>query len=141
MESENTIKKIMNKMLKDIDIIKEGDYIETFQTIYSQDRAKDIKLDGKNLTIPLACTKEWKKAFLKQKSPLCAIYKDLIRGDILVVKKVLPNSLKIVVENLSIKEEYRKEFTISKEDIVKKNFSLVKRKSSEISKILEELKK
>jgi hypothetical protein len=73
----------------------------------------------------------------KEKAPLCEIYKDITRGDILRVKKVSKSSL--IVENLSIDNEFRKEFKIDKVELAKKNFSLIRRKSVELIRILEDL--
>lgn len=73
----------------------------------------------------------------KEKALLCQIYKDFDRGDILVVKKVLKG--KIIVENISIEEEFRKPFEIDKIEIAKKNFLLVRRKSIDLIKSLEKL--
>ena len=53
------------------------------------------------------------------------------------VKKVSKSSL--IVENLSIDNEFRKEFKIDKVELAKKNFSLIRRKSVELIRILEDL--
>ena len=74
---------------------------------------------------------------LKEKAMLCQIYKDFEWGDILKVKNI--NGSKIIVENLSIDKEFRKEFEIDRTEIFKKNFSLIKRKSIELVKSLEKL--
>lgn len=73
----------------------------------------------------------------KENAPLCEIYKDMTRGDILKVKRVEGGNL--IVENLSIDNEFRKEFKINKIEIAKKNFSLIRRKSIEIIRILESI--
>jgi hypothetical protein len=61
----------------------------------------------------------------------------MTRGDILKVKRVEGGNL--IVENLSIDNEFRKEFKINKIEIAKKNFSLIRRKSIEIIRILESI--
>jgi hypothetical protein len=89
------------------------------------------------MTPPLACNKEWKMFMLKDESVLCEIYREFDRGDILKVKRIEGN--KVFVENLSIEEEFRKEFSIDKVDIIKKKFNLVKRKSIGLLKSLKKL--
>lgn len=89
------------------------------------------------MTRPYATSKESKDMLKRDKSPLLEIYKDLERGDILMVKTVGDN--KVIVENLSIKEEYRQDFEIEKIDVIKGRFNVVKRKSIDLIKALERL--
>jgi hypothetical protein len=141
MQYEKTINKILTRLSNDILIIEAGDILETQKTIfpkYSQKREeKNIIIDSTEVTPPLACSKEWKKLMLKEKAMLCQIYKDFARGDILRVKDV--KGSKIIVENLSIDEEFRKEFEIDRTEIFKKNFNLIKRRSIDLVKSLEKL--
>lgn len=141
MDSRNTICKILNNLENQIAIVEAGDIIETVKTTYPSfeipKEDKIIVLDGIKMTPPLASSKEAKMMLIKDKSPLLCIYKDLGRGDILSVKKVLNN--KIIVENLSVKEDYRKDFEIEKLDIIKGNFNVIKRKSIDLIKTLNRL--
>lgn len=141
MQYEKTINKILSRLSNDILIIEEGDILETQKTIfpkYSQKREeKNIIIDSTEVTPPLACSKEWKKLMLKEKAMLCQIYKDFERGDILKVRRL--EGSKIIVENLSIDEEFRKEFEIDRTEIFKKNFNLIKRRSIDLVKSLEKL--
>lgn len=141
MDNRNTICKILNKLENQVAIIEEGDIIETIKTTYPKfeisKKEKNIVLEGVEMTPPSACSSETKLMLIKDKSPLLNIYKDLDRGDILSVKKVLNN--KIIVENLSIKENYRKDFEIEKLDVIKGNFNVIKRKSIDLIKTLNRL--
>lgn len=141
MDSRNTICKILNRLENQVTIIEEGDIIETIKTTYPKfetpKKEKNIVLEGVEMTPPSASSSETKLMLIKDKSPLLNIYKDLDRGDILSVKKVLNN--KIIVENLSIKEDYRKNFEIEKLDVLKGNFNVIKRKSIDLIKTLNRL--
>lgn len=141
MQYEKTINKILSRLSNEMLIIEIGDILETQKTIfpkYSQKREeKNIIIESTEVTPPLACSKEWKKLMLREKAILCQIYKDFERGDILKVKNI--NGSKIVVENLSIDKEFRKEFEIDRTEIFKKNFSLVKRRSVDLVRKLEKL--
>lgn len=141
MQYEKTINKILSRLSNEMLIIEAGDILETQKTIFpkcSQKREeKNIIIESTEVTPPLACSKEWKKLMLKEKAILCQIYKDFERGDILKVKNI--NGSKIIVENLSIDKEFRREFEIDRTEIFKKNFSLVKRRSIDLVRKLEKL--
>lgn len=141
MRSKNTICEILNRLEKQLPIIEEGDIIETLRTEYPKPdekrERKNIILEGVEMTPPFATSKESKEMLRKDKSKLVQIYKDLERGDILSVKTVKDN--KIIVENLSIKEEFRKDFEIEKLDVIKGRFNVIKRKSIDLIKTLEKL--
>lgn len=141
MQYEKTINAILQKLSKEIPIAEIGDILETHRTLYpspSESREdKNIIINCTEITPPLACSKEWKKAMLKDRAILCEIYRDFDRGDILKIKKI--NGNKVVVENISIEKEFRREFEIDKMEIVKKNFSLIRRKSVELLRSLEKL--
>ena len=141
MQYEKTINKILQKLSKELPIAEEGDLLETQKTLYPLGslprEEKNIIINSTEVTPPLACSKEWKNLMEKEKAPLCQIYKDVSRGDILKVKKIEGCSL--IVENLSIDEEFRKDFKIDKIEIAKKNFSLIRRKSIEIIRVLEQI--
>jgi hypothetical protein len=141
MQYEKTINKILQRLSKELPIAEVGDLLETQKTLYplgSLPREdKNIIIDSMEVTPPLACSQEWKKLLLKEKAPLCQIYKDMTRGDILRVKRI--DKCGLIVENLSIDDEFRKEFKIDKMEIAKKNFSLIRRKSIEIARTLEKI--
>ena len=141
MQYEKTINKILQKLSKELPIAEEGDLLETQKTLYPLGslprEEKNIIINSTEVTPPLACSKEWKNLMEKEKAPLCQIYKDVSRVDILKIKKIEGCSL--IVENLSIDEEFRKDFKIDKIEIAKKNFSLIRRKSIEIIRVLEQI--
>ena len=141
MEYENTINKILERLSKEIPIAEIGDILETQKTIYPEASVpreqKNIIIESTEMTPPLACSKEWKNNLLKDRALLCQIYRDFDRGDILKVKKIKKTT--VVVENLSIEEEFRKDFEIDKMEIAKKNFNLIRRKSIELVRSLEKL--
>lgn len=143
MRYEKTINKILERLSKEIPIAEVGDILETQKTVYPDSNTpreeKNIIIDSMEVTPPLACSKEWKHLMLKDKASLCQIYKDFDRGDILEVKRIEKNY--VIVENLSIDEEFKKEFKIDKIEIAKKNFSLIRRKSIELCRTLDKLEK
>ena len=86
------------------------------------------------MTVPTASSKQYKNFLVKEKSPLLEVFKDLGRGDVLVVQKIEKN--KIYVKNTSLKDEYSNPFIIDKYQILKKEFKVIKRKSSELNKTI-----
>lgn len=141
MEYEKTLRKILKRLSKEIPIVEDGDLLESFKTIFPEASIKredkNIIVEGIEMTAPLACNKEWKAMMLKDKSIICEIFRDFERGDILKVKRINKND--VFVENISIEEEFRKEFCIDKTDIIKKNFNVIRRKSIDLLKSLEKL--
>lgn len=141
MQYEKTINEILARLSKEVPLAEVGDILETQKTIFPSGSElredKNIIINSKEITPPLACSKKWKKLLLKEKSDLCEIYKDFDRGDLLKIKQVLPG--KIIVENLSIDDEFRKDFEVDVFEIAKKNLTLVRRKSIELSRSLDKL--
>lgn len=138
MDKRNTIVRILNELEKNIPIVEAGDIIETNKTLYPRKKPRaNITINEQTFTPPLASSKETKSLLKKDKSVMVEIFKDFDRGDILIVKDVKPN--KILVENLSIKEEHRGSFEIEKLDLVKGSFTVVKRKSIDLVKTLNKL--
>ena len=86
------------------------------------------------MKVPTASSKQYKNFLIKEKSPLLEVFKDLCRGDVLVVQKIEKN--KIYVKNTSLKDEYSNPFVIDKYQILKKEFRVIKRKSSELNKTI-----
>lgn len=141
MRYEKTINKILERLSKETPIAEVGDILETNKTIFPEAslprEEKNIILESIELTPPLACSKEWKTMFLKEKNILCQMFIDFDRGDILRIKRI--EGPKVIVENLSIEEEFRHEFKIDKIEIAKKNFNLIRRRSIELIRSLEKL--
>lgn len=131
MEYKNTINNILKRLEKDFEIVREEDIAETFESCFlTKDVSNKILIEGNEITIPLASSSGTKKMLVEENSPILKVYKDLNRGDILLIKEI--NGNKILVENLSIKEEYRKDFYIDKIDILTKKFNVVKRKTVDL---------
>ena len=141
MDSRNSISKILNRLENEMPMVEEGDIIETIKTIYPSlkipKKERNIVLEGVEMTMPLASSRESKMLLNKENSKLLNIFRDIDRGDILIVKEIHPK--KIVVENCSLKEEYKKDFEIEKLDIIKGNFNVVKRRSIDLIKTLNKL--
>lgn len=141
MQYEKTINKILQRLTKEIPFAEVGDILETQKTIFPNPslprEEKDIIINSKEITPPLACSKSWKTLMIKDKADLCQIYKDFDRGDLLKVIDVKPG--KVIVENISIDEEFRKQFEVDKIEIAKKNLTLIKRRSIELSRSLKKL--
>lgn len=141
MQYENTINKILQRLNKEIPLAEVGDILETQRTIFPNSKTpreeKNIIINSKEVTPPLACSKSWKTLMLKDHADLCQIYKDFDRGDLLKIKEVVPG--RIIVENLSIDKEFRKDFEIDTIEIAKKNLTLIKRRSIELNRSLRKL--
>lgn len=141
MDSRNSISKILNRLENEMPLVEEGDIIETIKTIYPSSKIpkeeRNIILEGVEMTMPMASSRESKLLLEREKSRLLEVYKDIDRGDILIVKEIHPN--KIIVENCSVKDEYKKDFEIEKLDIIKGNFNVVKRRSIDLIKTLNKL--
>lgn len=138
MDSRNTINNILKRLEQEmVPSITTQDIIETISTLYPTPehlKENNLVINETVMTSPLASSAEVKSLLQKDKSPLLEIYKELSRGDVLKVLEI--NNSEILVENLSIKEEYRKPFKINKIDIAKGNFNVVKRKSIDLIKAL-----
>jgi hypothetical protein len=138
LDSRNTINSILKRLETEmVPAISEQDIIETISTLYpASDHLKEnnIVINETVMTTPLATSQEIKSLLQKDNSPMLEIYKELERGDVLKVLEI--NNSEIMVENLSIKEEYRKPFKINKIDIAKGNFNVIKRKSIDLIKAL-----
>ena len=114
MDSRNTINSILKRLETEmVPAISEQDIIETISTLYpASDHLKEnnIVINETVMTTPLATSQEIKSLLQKDNSPMLEIYKELERGDVLKVLEI--NNSEIMVENLSIKEEYRKGYMI-----------------------------
>ncbi len=141
MDKRNSISKILNRLENQMPLAEAGDLVETSKTFYPSykmlKKTKNVIIDGVEMTAPLAASRETKVMLKKDKSPLLKIYKDINRGDLLYIIETSDN--KIIVENLSIEEEFRKPFEIEKLEIVKGNFNIVRRKSIDLLKTLNQL--
>lgn len=133
MEYHKTINEILKLLDTQIEIVKVGDLLETYKTQFII-KKNNYVIKGIKMTVPTASSKQYKNFLIKEKSPLLEVFKDLCRGDVLVVQKIEKN--KIYVKNTSLKDEYSNPFIIDKYQILKKEFRVIKRKSSELSKTI-----
>lgn len=143
MDKRNTIARILNELENQLPLVEDGDFIETIKTFYPAasilPEDKNIVVNSEMMTAPFAASRETKKLLEKDKSPLLEIYREMDRGDILVVKSTQANN--VIVENLSVEEEFRREFRIEKLDVIKGNFNVIKRKSVDLARTLDRLLK
>ena len=133
MEYHKTINEILKSLDTQIEIVKVGDLLETYKTQFII-KKNNYVIKGIKMTVPTASSKQYKNFLIKEKSPLLEVFKDLGRGDVLVVQKIEKN--KIYVKNTSLKDEYSNTFIIDKYQILKKEFRVIKRKSSELNKTI-----
>ena len=90
------------------------------------------------MTQPLATSQSAKQMMTKDGSLMSEIYLDITKGDLLRVVEIKGSN--IICENISMKEEYRREVVISKVDILMKDFNVVERVSASLKPVLERLK-
>ena len=133
MEYHKTINEILKLLDTQIEIVKVGDLLETYKTQFII-KKNNYVIKGIKMTVPTASSKQYKNFLIKEKSPLLEVFKDLGRGDVLVVQKIEKN--KIYVKNTSLKDEYSNPFIIDKYQILKKELRVIKRKSSELNKTI-----
>ena len=119
MEYHKTINEILKLLDTQIEIVKVGDLLETYKTQFII-KKNNYVIKGIKMTVPTASSKQYKNFLIKEKSPLLEVFKDLGRGDVLVVQKIEKN--KIYVKNTSLKDEYSNPFIIDKYQILKKEF-------------------
>ena len=136
MKYEKTINDILKKINSEIEIVSPGDMLETCKTQFIL-RKNNYVIDGIRMTVPSASSQQWKKILIKEKSPLLKAFKDITRGDVLVVEKIEKN--KVYVKNISLKDEYSNPFVIDKLQILKKEFNVIKRRSLELSRTIDKL--
>lgn len=138
-----TLEKLLAEMRENVPIIKVGDVIETIKTAYPSSnvlkKEKNIIIEGIEMTRPLVCSKQTKKMFIKEKSPLVELFIETSRGDLLKVFKIEKN--KVYCENLSIKNSFKQNniktsLIIDKVDILRGSFKLVQRGVSKITNLL-----
>ena len=128
MEYHKTINEILKLLDTQIEIVKVGDLLETYKTQFII-KKNNYVIKGIKMTVPTASSKQYKNFLIKEKSPLLEVFKDLGRGDVLVVQKIEKN--KIYVKNTSLKDEYSNPFIIDKYQILQKEVRVIERNSSE----------
>ena len=78
MDSRNSISKILNRLENEMPMVEEGDIIETIKTIYPSlkipKKERNIVLEGVEMTMPLASSRESKMLLNKENSKLLNIF-------------------------------------------------------------------
>ena len=90
MEYHKTINEILKLLDTQIEIVKVGDLLETYKTQFII-KKNNYVIKGIKMTVPTASSKQYKNFLIKEKSPLLEVFKDLGRGDVLVVQKIEKN--------------------------------------------------
>lgn len=139
MSKKRTLEDILVEARNTIPELKEGQVFETMTSIYPNDTIspdlKNITVDGSRLTLPKASSSKAKKQFRKKDSYLKELFKDGIKGDYLMVEKVIDKNT-FFCKNISIKEEMldkyfsdkqMKYIRLSKDDILQGNIKRVYR--------------
>lgn len=113
---------------------KVGQFLETLKPIYPITESRDqrnIRIDGKEITKPLAVDKKTKREFIKHDSPFKDFFKNKTKGDLLQIVEVKNGTAKCV--NLSLNEEIKERFYknkfvfVSYEDLITGTVKQVKR--------------
>lgn len=129
-----TVRELLEEAKKNLPEFKVGQFLETLKPIYpiSESRAeRNIKINGKEVTKPLAVDKKTKREFIKHNSPFRDFFRNKTKGDILEIVEIDGNTAKCV--NLSINEEIKERFYKNKyvfvcyEDIITGVVKTVKR--------------
>lgn len=105
-----TIKDLLEEAKKELPEFKEGQFFETLKPIYpvKEETDKNLMVNGKKITKPLAVDKKSKKEFNKYGSPFKDFFINRKKGDLLKIVEVNGEIAKC--ENLSINEEFKKKY-------------------------------
>jgi len=136
--SAYTLRTLLEELKQKIPQFEKGQIFETVKSIYPSSEVakekKNIKLEGRTLTKPLALSRKDKSTLIKDQSDLVSFFKNLSRGDFLMVDEAEGNSAKCV--NLSLNEEIIKKYykdekvTLTLEDLANGTVRLYRRKIS-----------
>lgn len=103
-----TLKELLDEIKEQTPKLEKGIYLEVLKSIYPtgdvSNELKNVIIEEKELTLPLACSSKAKKQFKKDKCVFFEFFKDNIRGDFLEIIETDGYNAKCV--NRSIKEEY-----------------------------------
>jgi len=133
-----TLRTLLEELKQKIPQFEKGQIFETIKSIYPSSEVskekKNIVLEGRTLTKPLALSRKDKSALIKEQSDLVGFFKNLSRGDFLMVTEIDGNNAKCI--NLSLNEEtigkyYKDEkITLALEDLANGTVRLYRRKIS-----------
>lgn len=121
IEGKLTIEAVLNAARSEISNIEVGQVYETLRSIYPDDSIpsyiKNIELNDVRMTLPLASSLKAKREYYNSNNILKEIFKDMRRGDYLVVEEVNEDGT-FICKNVSLNEEKADEFY--KDPILKK---------------------
>jgi hypothetical protein len=103
-----TLQDLLNEAKEKLPEFKEGQYFEALRAIYPKNNDKNIEIDGRKATKPLAVDKKTKREFSKNDSPFKDFFKNKKRGDLLKIVEVDGEIAKC--ENISLNEEFKKKY-------------------------------
>jgi hypothetical protein len=132
-KANHTLRLLMEEIGSTIPDFKVGQIYITIKSLYPTYSAKNknIVIDNKTITKPLACSKKSKEWFRKDKSILYDFFQEKTKGDFL--KGVKEENNIAYCENISLKKEIKEKYykdeliKITKDDILNNNVKLYKR--------------
>ena len=90
--SAHTLSTLLEELKKSTPLFEVDQFFETIKSIYPTEvankRHKNIILEGKEVTKPLAVSRKGKRNFRNDKSPFAEFFKDFQKGDFLKVVEV-----------------------------------------------------
>lgn len=138
MKRTYTLNQLLEEVKSQTPRFEKGQYFEVLKSIYPDvsigEDVKNIVVNEKKATKPLACSSKSKREFKKDKGVFCEFFKDNTRGDFLEI--VETDGLSATCLNKSIREEILEEhydnesmrnIVIKFEDITKGNVKRVYR--------------
>jgi len=113
-----TLGKLLDEIKAQTPKFEKGQFFETLKSVYPSAKisndVKNIIIEGKQVTIPLACSSKAKRQFKKDNSLFFEFSKDNSRGDFLEIVETDGYTAKCI--NRSIKDDIREKYYME-EDI------------------------
>jgi len=107
MTNNYTLQSLLDELKENISPFKEGMIFETIKSIYPDSKVskmnKNILINGKRVTKPLASNRKAKNQFVKENSVIKDFFSEMTRGDFLKVVKIENKVAKCI--NMSLKED------------------------------------
>jgi hypothetical protein len=140
--STYTFRTLLTELKERFPKFEEGQIFETLKSIYPDSNMpkekRNIKLEEKVFTKPLALSRKDKSSLIKEESKMVGFFKNLSRGDFLKVEEVVGDSAKCI--NLSLKDDIVKRYyvgdkiTLSLDEIANGTVRLCRRKINKFIK-------
>lgn len=115
-----TIRSLLEELKEKFPKFEENQIFETLKSIYPNEKVdkskKNITIEGKTFTKPLATNRKDKNNLLKEGSVLANFFKNTSRGDFLRVVKTDGEKAKCI--NLSLLEEIKERFYSDEESLI-----------------------